>query len=202
MADRDIFEMKSFEEFVALLKLLDSIITEKYGKNKIELDMRMIGGFAMMYHSHIEKVNVYREYSVDADYLEKENDIIEECLKEIENRIGEDPHWLNNAWYKNNNYYDELFPYSVFLIDESLNLDNINLYIADLETIMAFKARAINNKIEYNLRIREQDIEDVRQILNLWNISEEDFIRKMDSINIEQRYPHFMEWIRDNYFYS
>lgn len=81
-----------------------------------------------------------------------------------------DPHWLNNAWYHNRDYNDELFPISEFFVDNSLGLNNINLYVANLKTILIFKARAIDNRVVNGLRERQQDVEDVGDLVLTRNL--------------------------------
>lgn len=155
----------------------------------------------MLYNINIEKVNISRRGSVDIDALNRIEPEIQQCLEIASVKMNEDPHWLNNAWYHNRDYNDELFPISEFFVDNSLGLNNINLYVADLKTILIFKARAIDNRVANGLRERQQDVEDVEGILEWWGLSEEDFLNKMRYSHIEERYPYFIEWAQ-RYFYK
>lgn len=136
--------MKKFEE--ALLKL-----NNKLEKDGIYLDMIVVGGSVLEY-------NEIRA-TIDIDAFYKTNQTIDDYIYEIGEELNlnsEDEIWLNNSVSSMNKKP------SMEICELIYDFSNLKIYIPPLEYVMGMKLESM----------REQDIEDVAEIIKLLEIED------------------------------
>lgn len=152
-----------YSEFIGLLKKLDARLHD----NNLYLHIRAIGGFAMIYWVQQYKLE-YRGASRDIDSLE----LISVEVKKVVEQVADDEQvaydWLNNAWINSKNYNDELEEFADWIPIEAYTFDNIDIDILDLETLLLFKLRAVDDKVRKKEIPREQDVEDIQIISRIF----------------------------------
>ena len=155
-----------YNTFIAMLSELNDFIY-KWDRDYV-LEVKAIGGFAIIVHRQMKHIDTPRTESRDIDSLTK--DYPEPIIKEIF-RIGkkygaDDPDgWLNNHWNQTKQYQEE-FEYFIKWQSLDLNLSNILVHYCDLEALLMFKLRAIDDRINIQkLEPRPQDVMDVLSIL-------------------------------------
>lgn len=161
--DKD-YKMMNYDSFIHLLKILD----EKLSERSIFIDIKAIGGFAMIYWAK-EYHQSGRNASRDIDSLSKLTDEVVELVRLIGIKEDADEDWLNNDWLKIKKGNEELEYFADWRQIRDHNFTNIDLYVLDLETLFFFKMRAINEKLEAAKESpRIQDVRDVYLILKLF----------------------------------
>ena len=158
-------KMLQLNDFIILLKKLDDFLIN----NNLYIDIKAIGGFAMIYWAK-EYKEKGRTSSRDIDSLYKLDDKIVKQIALIGQKEGVDENWLNNEWITAKKDNEELEYFADWKEIKDYNFKNINLYILDLETLFFFKMRAINDKIERtDEEPRMQDIRDIYMILKIFD---------------------------------
>lgn len=187
-----------YETFISMLTELNEFIN-KWDSNYI-LEVRAIGGFAMIIHKELKHVETPRTESRDIDSLT--NDYPEEVIQEIF-KIGkkygaDDPDgWLNNHWNKTKEYQEE-FEYFIKWQHLELNLSNIVVYYCDLESLLLFKIRAIDDRINLaKLEPRAQDVMDVVSILKAYGEKELSNIQNDRIASSLQYFESAVKYIND-----
>ncbi|MBP5178406.1 MAG: hypothetical protein J6066_02415 [Lachnospiraceae bacterium] len=187
-----------YETFISMLTELNEFIN-KWDSNYI-LEVRAIGGFAMIIHKELKHVETPRTESRDIDSLT--NDYPEEVIQEIF-KIGkkygaDDPDgWLNNHWNKTKEYQEE-FEYFIKWQHLELNLSNIVVYYCDLESLLLFKIRAIDDRINLaKLEPRAQDVMDVVSILKAYGEKELSNIKNDRIASSLQYFESAVKYIND-----
>lgn len=187
-----------YETFINMLTELNEFIN-KWDSNYI-LEVRAIGGFAMIIHKELKHIETPRTESRDIDSLT--NDYPEEIIQEIF-RIGkkygaDDPDgWLNNHWNRTKEYQEE-FEYFIKWEHLELNLSNIIVYYCDLESLLLFKIRAIDDRINLaKLEPRAQDVMDVISILKAYGEKELSSIKNDKIASSLQYFESAVNYIND-----
>ena len=169
----------SVEDFVDLLHQLDAFIGSK--NPEFQLDIKAIGGFSMMYHEKETSLKMLRKGSSDIDTLTMLPKQVATMVDIIATNNGVSPDWLNNRWFADNEYHEELEPYIVWK-DSGFKFYHINLKIADLEGLFLLKARSVCDAIEFSgypndkgklqNELRTQDVMDLISILRFFGESD------------------------------
>lgn len=154
-----------FEDFINLLKQLDSALKEK----DIFIDIKAIGGFAMIYWAK-EYNEDSRRASRDIDSLYKLSDEVQNIIRLIGIKNNVDEKWLNNEWLLIKKENEELEYFADWRSVNEYCFTNLNLYILDVETLFFFKMRAINDRLERSTEPpRQQDVRDVYLIMKIFD---------------------------------
>jgi len=152
----------NYDNFITLLKDLDEKL-EGVG----EIDVKAFGGFSILYYSKIFALNA-REITFDIDSATEDwPHEVEEIIFDIaEEHDNIDYDWLNNSWVRRQDFKDELLNKTEWG-KVGIGLKNINLYIADIESLFKLKLRAISDKITNGEKPRAKDVMDLESILNV-----------------------------------
>ena len=134
----------------------------------------------MMYHEKETSLKMLRKGSSDIDTLTMLPKQVATMVDIIATNNGVSPDWLNNRWFADNEYHEELEPYIVWK-DSGFKFDHINLKIADLEGLFLLKARSVCDAIEFSgypndkgklqNELRTQDVMDLISILRFFGES-------------------------------
>lgn len=184
-----------------MLEELNQYIAEHYTADYI-LEVRAIGGFSMIIHKMLGEIDGPREKSQDIDSLT--DDYPEEIVNEIK-RIGEkygandEDGWLNNHWNQTKKYNEEFAFFIRWKELDSIQLSNIKIYYADLESLFMFKIRAIDDRIALaNTEPRQQDVVDAISILRAYGISDLTIISNESIKHTLQYFPNAVNYFVDN----
>lgn len=159
------YKSLQLDDFARLLKELDAFLIE----NEIYLEIKAIGGFAMIYWAKQFNQNG-RNSSRDIDSLAELDDKIIKQISLIGVKEGVDDSWLNNEWLNVKKGNEELEYFADWHEVKDYDFRNINLYILDLETLFFFKMRSIDEKIELaKEQPRVQDVRDVYLIMKIFD---------------------------------
>jgi len=171
------------QTFRQSLKVLD----EKLEGEKIEI--RAIGGFALLFHKVRQTGSTRDIDSVTRDYSPRVQKLIKEVAEEASETLQVEEGWLNN---------DNVFDNDIESIEAMLEpfwekvewgFSNITLYVADIETL--FRAKLLASEDD-NLTGRTQDLPDLVDIFfkegkrTLGDCV--DYCTKLD-ISLEKDYP-------------
>ncbi|MBQ9518668.1 MAG: hypothetical protein IJR59_02100, partial [Firmicutes bacterium] len=127
----------SLADFENALRVLDSKL-EKIGINKIEV--KAIGGFAMMYYGVREN-----GFTIDIDSLtEKYSDNVYCAIKETGIEVGIDDDWLNTDCSELDGFLGELSK-EINWVESKYSFKHIDLKVADIFGLVRSKAKAIND---------------------------------------------------------
>ena len=150
-------------------------LNTKLSDNHIVLELRSIGGFAMLYNG------LRRDgYTMDIDTATKNiTEDIQKLIKEVANEIDLPEDWINNDSYNLPEVKDALTDINWKKDD---NYSNIELYIADIESLILLKARAVNfggkvprmtdkiDLLDLLSYIGIQSMVELRENKKIWNI--------------------------------
>ena len=152
----------SVEDFVDLLHQLDAFIGSK--NPEFQLDIKAIGGFSMMYHEKETSLKMLRKGSSDIDTLTMLPKQVATMVDIIATNNGVSPDWLNNRWFADNEYHEELEPYIVWK-DSGFKFDHINLNAIEFSGYP-------NDKGKLQNELRTQDVMDLISILRFFGESD------------------------------
>lgn len=193
----------NYQLFLKMLDELNSFIVEEYDSN-YKLDVRAIGGFSMIIHKKLGNIDSPREESRDIDSLTRDYPIeIINKIKEIGQKYEmDDPDgWLNNHWNKTKKYNEEFEFFINWKQLQDCNFSNINVYYANLEALLMFKIRAMDDRIHLaKLEPREQDIIDVISIFRAYDIDNLNNIENEHIKNTIQYFPYAINFLIDKGF--
>lgn len=169
----------SVEDFIDLLHQLDAFIDSK--DPELCLSIKAIGGFSMMCHEKETSLKMLRKGSSDIDTLTMLPKHVATMVDIIATNNGVNSDWLNNRWFADNDYREELAPYIVWE-DSGFEFGHIDLKIADLEGLFLLKARSICDALEFSgypndkgklqSELRTQDVMDLISILRFFGESD------------------------------
>ncbi|MCR5479977.1 MAG: hypothetical protein K6F27_09015 [Ruminococcus sp.] len=166
----------SYEDFKDALQCLN----EKLKDDNLSIEIKAIGGFAMLYN----KLRL-NGYTMDIDTVTK--DLPQKVMKlinEVANEKNLDEDWINNDAYS--------LPEITEIIDkigwkEDSSFSNIRLLIADIQSLLTLKIRAIDYA---GLIPRVTDQTDLLDILSFLGIhSIEELSTNPLTKNIKIKYP-------------
>ena len=193
----------NYDEFIAMLTELNRFIVDEYDPD-YKMEVRAIGGFSMIIHKRLGRIDGPREKSRDIDSLTKDYppEIIAK-IKEIGEKYGIDEKdgWLNNHWNRTKKYKEEFVVFIKWERLEGVELSNIDIYYADLESLFMFKIRAIDDRIHLaELEPREQDIIDAVSILRAFGVENLDRIENELIRNTIRYFPYAKDYLLENGF--
>ena len=167
---------KSLGDFNDALEALN----EKLKESRITIEIRAIGGFAMLY-------NDLREggYTMDVDTATKDMTAeVKTLIREVAEEKGLDEDWINNDSYKLTEVTD-IIDKLEWHSDNSYS--NILLYIAKIESLLLLKVRAVHFS---GLVPRITDRTDVLDLLSFLGIHTISDVKKSPLTEyIEKKYP-------------
>lgn len=174
-----------FDDFAAALKVLDG----KLADTGTSIEIKAIGGFALLYHD-IRKYG----YTVDIDTVthDYDKDVLE-TIEGVAKDLELPPDWLNNYnVFENDPDLVEMMLHAEWREDERIELNNIKLYVATLDTLFMSKAIASEDAHETK---RMQDIPDLSDLIKVMGITSIDQVDKRFP-DIKDFYPRSFEIIR------
>ena len=156
-------------QFITALKMLDEKLDRIMDKDQTPVKIRAIGGFALLMH------NLRDQGTADIDTLsETFSPEIRAVIKEVgeEQDLLHPDEWVNNDMVLDDEYLEDiLYQLDPTWEETEIDLRNIDLKIADIETVLRSKFDSIEfqyeikgNKIR-KFSIRPQDIPDILNIL-------------------------------------
>lgn len=173
------------DDFIDLLSQLDGFLDARDPAH--HLTIRAIGGFSLMYHEQETSLTMLRMGSSDIDTLTKLPRNVATMVDIIAVNNGAPSDWLNNRWYANHDFNEEL---ERFIVWEPTKYEfrHITLLVANLEGILLMKIRAVCEALEFAgypandealaAELRTQDIMDVISLLRFFDVaSARDFSR-------------------------
>lgn len=168
---------RSIEEFEIALELLQ----EKLAKSKNRIEIKAIGGFALMYH----KVNKNR-LTMDIDTVTKDyNEKVQQHILEVSKELGLPKDWLNNENVIDNDTEIVEAMIDAYWIKQDYGLENIDFKVASIETLTNAKIIAVDSHKESG---RLQDIPDLLDLLEYQGIETvQQFDQKYPDVKFE--YP-------------
>ena len=167
----------NLEDFVHALQVLD----EKLGAVGQKIEIRAIGGFAMMYYGFRDN-----GYTIDIDSLtESFSDDVRYLISETAVELNIDEDWLNTDCSTLEGFLGDLSE-KIKWITSSYKFDNIELKVADITGLIRSKSKAIQDG---GLVPRSTDKKDL--LAGLSKIG----INNIDQLNASEEYS----FIRDEY---
>ena len=170
-------KLSSLEDFENAFVLLD----EKLKKENLQLRVRAIGGFVMMYYGLRGN-----GYTIDVDSLTDDYDVrIQTLIKEVGKELSLDEEWLNTDCATLEGFLDGLAS-EIEWQDTRYAFSNIDIKIADIKGMIRSKAKAIHDG---GLVPRSTDKKDLLRLLEEVHIGD---LEELDQ-NVEYAF------IRDEY---
>lgn len=174
----------TLDDFNAALKSLD----DKLCRHDITIEIRAIGGFAMLY-------NRLRAggYTMDVDTATKDmSDEAIKLIREVADEKGLDEDWINNDSYSLSEV-TEIIDKIEWQKDDSYA--NIRLYIASIKSLLLLKVRAIHFA---GLIPRITDRTDLLDILAFLGIHTIDELGSNPlTAEIKTKYPRCFEFLKN-----
>ena len=163
-------------------------LNEKLKVHHITIEIKAIGGFAMLY-------NKLRSggYTMDLDTATKDmTEEVQSLIREVAGENGLDEDWINNDSYDLPEVMD-IIDKLEWITDNSYS--NIMLYIANIQSLLLLKVRAVHFA---GLVPRITDQTDVLDILAFFNIHTiEDVKLNPLTKDIEKKYPRCFEFLKN-----
>jgi hypothetical protein len=161
-------------------------LNEKLKAQNITIEIRAIGGFAMLY-------NKLRSggYTMDVDTATKDmTEEVQAFIREVAEEKGLDEDWINNDSYGLSEVTD-IIDKLEWITDNSYS--NIMLYIAKIQSLLLLKVRAVHYA---GLVPRITDQTDVLDILSFLNIHTIEEVKKNSlTKDIERKYPRCFSFL-------
>ena len=161
-------------------------LNEKLKAHHFTIEIRAIGGFAMLY-------NNLRSggYTMDVDTATKDmTEEVQRLIREVAEEKGLDEDWINNDSYTLTEVTDIIGKLE-WITDNSYS--NIKLYIASIQSLLLLKVRAVHfaGKVP---RITDQtDVLDILAYLGIHTIEE---VKKNPlTKSFEKKYPRCFEFL-------
>lgn len=150
----------SLEDFEKALYRLDELLVEN---NSEPIEVKALGGFAMMYYEVREN-----GYTVDIDSLTEDyDDSVIELIKNVGEQLELDADWLNTDCAKLDGYLDVLVN-QIEWVPSKYSFEKIIVLIANEIGLLRSKARAVHDG---GLVPRITDKKDLIALLKLQNVS-------------------------------
>lgn len=173
----------SLDDFKNALEALD----EKLKAKGMVIEIRAIGGFAMLY-------NKLREggYTMDVDTATKDmSEDVQRLIREVADEKGLDEDWINNDSYRLSEV-TEIIRKIEWQVDDSYT--NIKLFVANIPSLLLLKVRAIHYA---GLVPRITDQTDLLDILSFLGIHSVDELSSNKlTKDIESKYPRCFEFLK------
>lgn len=169
-----------FEEALTLLN-------EKLCAHNLTIEIRAIGGFAMLY-------NKLRSggYTMDVDTATKDmSEEVQVLIHEVAEEKGLDEDWINNDSFKLTEV-TEIIGKLEWITDDSYS--NIRLYIAKIQSLLLLKVRAIHYAGLVPRITDQTDVLDILAFLGIHTI--EEVKRNTLTKEIEKKYPRCFDFLK------
>ena len=160
------------DEFTGVLRELDGAIDGQ------RIEIRAVGGFALAWR-HVRESGLTADIdTLTDDYPEN----VQATIEEIGKKRGLGPWWLNNdAAAGDARFVDEVMDLKWEKVDAGLA--NIDLYVADLESLLNLKIAALEDSV---LSGRARDLEDAVKIALALGYDKEGFRRRFAYLQEDQ----------------
>jgi len=176
-------DLAAFKESLALLD-------KKLAQANISIEIKAIGGFAMLYHQ-IRKDGYTQDIdTVTPDYSSE----VQTLIEEVGNELDIDANWLNNDNVLDNDVETAELILEPFWDRLDWGFTNIELYVADVETILRSKVIAAEDD---DLSLRTQDFPDLIDIFeSMGTTTAEECIEQCLSFGVSlTEYPRVLQRI-------
>lgn len=163
-------------------------LNEKLKAHHITIEIRAIGGFAMLY-------NKLRTggYTMDVDTATKDmTEGVQALIREIAEEKGLDEDWINNDSYGLPEVMDIIGKLE-WIIDDSYS--NIMLYIAKIESLLLLKVRAVHFAGLVPRITDQTDVLDILAFLGIHNI--EEVKQNPLTKGFEKKYPRCFAFLKE-----
>lgn len=166
----------SLDDFKSALETLN----EKLRSEGITIEIRAIGGFAMLY-------NRLREggYTMDVDTATQDmSENVMELIRKVAEEKGLDEDWINNDSYRLSEV-TEIIDDLEWIVDKTYS--NIDLYVAEITSLLLLKVRAIHYAGLVPRITDQTDLLDILAFLGIHSVEELKTNKLTKSI--EKKYP-------------
>ena len=140
-------------------------LNEKLAAEKLIIEIRAVGGYALLF-------NKLRNdgYTVDVDTLTADYPVrVKELIREVAVEKGLEEDWINNDAYS---LHETMGIYNEIEWLEDRSFSNIKLYVADLNSLLKLKARAIHYGGLVPRVTDKTDLLDILSAIGIRNITE------------------------------
>jgi len=168
-------------------------LNEKLKAENITIDVKAIGGYAMMIHGIRKDANGNLGMSEDTDSLVRYTDRVLELISEVGNELGILDDWLNNVPLD----LVEVAPVMKKLHWKKMSgYSNINMYVAEVDSLILLKTRAIEMA---GLIPRKTDKNDLMNLIKFIGIETIDELNENKSTGyIKDKYPRCYEFLSNS----
>lgn len=176
----------TLKDFEKALSRLDELLIER---NFAPIEIRALGGFAMMYYGVWEQ-----GYTVDIDSLtSKYDDKVLELIVEVGNELGLEDDWLNTDCAMLEGAMNKLAN-QINWVKSKYFYEKIDLLIADEIGLLRSKAKAVHDGGLVPRITDKKDLVALLKIMNVENVSELD---KRDDLNfISKEYERSYDFLK------
>ena len=173
----------SLNDFNEAFENLNNILRER----NLNIEVKAIGGYAMLCRGLREYGYTMDADTITPDYPEEINEII----KSVANKLDLDEDWLNNDAYK--------LPEVQGIIDqlnweEGKSYSNIKMFLADLDSLLLLKVRAIDGG---GVIPRSTDKSDLLNILKFMGINDVGSVINNDSTKFICNYDLCLSFLKE-----
>lgn len=190
--------MIKYEDFIKMLGKLDGYLE---GIDE-QIDLYVIGGFAMMYNAHKEGLE-FKNEDHDIDTLNSITTEQLDLIRIVGQHYNINWDWINDSWLHFKGSHEELRSVSKFIADEDYEFVNINLWVADFPTLLLYKIRAIEDGLTGKNNRRLKDVVEAFMIMDHLGITKNDLENNTDILPLsshwEKTYPSAYDFIIKNY---
>lgn len=177
----------TLEEFEKALFCLDSKLS---GVINTKLEIRAIGGFAMMYHGLRDN-----GYTIDIDSLTYEFDLtVSKLIEEVGEELGLEDDWLNTDCAMLEGFMNELAQ-EITWRDSKYVFKNIVLKVPDILGLIRSKAKAIHDGGLVPRSTDKKDLIDLLKSIEVSSIDEINFNEEL--IFIKCQYDRCYKYLCD-----
>ena len=187
--------MHYYDDFKEMLDCLNQKLIEV----NAEIEIRAIGGFAMMCNSMVLNFDA-RNASVDIDAYNEYTDNIKTLIKDVSLEFEVNDDWLNTDWrddYTMKYHSEDGIVIGLngweWIPSTDIVLSNIKIFYANVEGLFAMKLRSVNERFEQQEEPRLNDITDLISILKLF---EENDLDNVKNELIQKLLKHYV-WAKD-----
>ncbi|MCR4814843.1 MAG: hypothetical protein K5879_08480 [Lachnospiraceae bacterium] len=163
-------------------------LNDKLKNHHITIEIRAIGGFAMLY-------NKLRSggYTMDVDTATRDmTEEVQELIREVAEEKGLDEDWINNDSYGLPEV-TEIIGKLEWITDNSYS--NIMLYIAKIESLLLLKVRAVHFAGLVPRITDQTDVLDILAFLGIHTI--EEVKQNPLTKSFEKKYPRCFEFLKN-----
>lgn len=181
------------DEYISALLFLDMLLAER----KLKISIKAIGGFALLWHS-VRGTG----YTADIDSVTRDfpPEVID-CIQQTAAMFDLPPDWVNNYNVFENDVESVGLMIDPFWERASIGTPAINLWIADLETLLRSKLIAAEDSESSR---REQDLPDLMDLFSKIGCFSakacHTYVSKNMDISLSQEYPNVTRLLREAVF--